>query len=49
MKKKGKKIVATKEQSTKFASKMQAHIPPNVAMHTSIVMIRTPLENPKVE
>jgi hypothetical protein len=41
--------VAIKEQSTKFTSKMQIHTPPNVGMHISIVMIRTPLENPKME
>jgi hypothetical protein len=42
-------IVATKEQNTKFASKKQIHTPPNVGMHISIMMIRTPLENPKME
>ncbi len=41
--------MATKEQNTKFASKKQIHTPPNVGTHIYIMMIRRPLENPKME
>jgi hypothetical protein len=38
-----------KEQSTNLAPRVQDHIPPNVAIPTSTLMIRAPLEDLEME